>query len=98
MPAPLVTVTSTVPTVDAGALAISLVGELNANTALSAPKRTSVVPVKPLPVIFTSVPPPAGPLLGPTFATAGTLSARRCLQTLRFHMLARARISWRRRT
>ena len=71
---PTVTVTSTVPD-PAGLVALQLV-VLEQLTALAAllPKRTVVAPavvLKPVPVMATTVPPAAGPLVGFIAVTLG---------------------------
>ena len=69
-----VTVTSTTP-LPAGLVALQLVvlAQLTPLAAV-APKRTVVAPavvLKPVPVIVTTVPPPAGPLVGVIALTVG---------------------------
>ena len=72
VPAGVVTVTSTVPALAAGAVAVMEVGELTVKlTALADPNLTAVVPVKFVPVTVTEVPPAVGPAFGPTPATEG---------------------------
>src|SRR5579863_9499451 len=68
---PTVTVTGTVP-VPAGLAAVMVVG-LTTTTSLAGvdPKSTVGVPVNPLPVIVTEVPPAAGPLCGSMPVTVG---------------------------
>ena len=77
MPAGVVTVTSTVP-VPAG---LSAVIEVSLTTvtfvAGVVPKSTAVAPVKPVPVIVTSVPPSVGPLVGLTPVTVGAAAVRK---------------------
>ncbi len=52
-----VTVTSTVPTVPAGLMALIWLSETTVKEAGVEPKLTAVVPVKPVPAIVTGVPP-----------------------------------------
>lgn len=63
-PAEVVTVTCTVPTEPAGAIAVVWVGESRVNAVAVPPNRTVVEPVNPVPVIVTSVPPVVGPAAG----------------------------------
>ena len=66
-----VTVTSTVP-VPAGLVTVISVGEMTERSvAGTVPKFTSVVPVKPVPVIVTAVPPNGDPFVGLMLVTAG---------------------------
>jgi hypothetical protein len=72
VPAPVVTVTSTVP-VPAGLMAAISVLETNLTEgAWVAPKSTVAPAVKSLPVIVTGVPPAAGPVAGEMPVTVGT--------------------------
>ena len=66
LPFGVVTITSTEPTVPAGALQVMLVFEVTETlVAFTPPKVTDVTPeTKPVPVIVTLVPPPNGPKLG----------------------------------
>jgi len=67
-----VTVTSTLPAAWAGLVAVIWVSELTVKlVALVVPNLTAVAPVKPQPVIVTTVPPDCGPLLGETPVTLG---------------------------
>ena len=66
------TMTSTVPALCAGEVAVIDVGPFTTNDAAVPPNDTDVAPVKPPPVIVTEVPPVTGPLEGLTFETAGT--------------------------
>jgi hypothetical protein len=67
----VVTVMSTVP-VPAGEVAVIWVALLTVKDAAAVPpKLTAVAPVKLVPVIFTDVPPAAGPEDGLTFVTVG---------------------------
>ena len=72
VPPGVVTVTSTVPVLPAGAVAV-ICEPLTTVTLVAAvdPKSTAVVPVNPVPVIVTLVPPPVGPAAGATCATVG---------------------------
>lgn len=66
------TVTSTVPAVPGGEVAVIEVAEVTLKpAALVEPNFTVVAPPNPVPVIVTDVPPAAGPLLGATFVTVG---------------------------
>ena len=57
-------------------MAVICVSESTWNDAAAVPpKATAVVPVKPLPVIVTEVPPVGGPLLGATLVTLGATIA-----------------------
>ena len=72
VPAGVVTVTSTVPAACAGDVAVIVVALFTVKPAAAVPpKLTAVAPVKFAPVIVTDVPPPVGPLVGLTLATAG---------------------------
>jgi hypothetical protein len=71
VPPALVTVTSTVPAVPEGAVAVSEVSDVTAYVAAAVPKRTPVTPVKPDPVMVTVVPPAREPALGLSPVTAG---------------------------
>jgi hypothetical protein len=72
VPAGVVTVTSTTPAVPAGLIAVIEVGETTVTpVAALAPKSTAVAPVKPVPVIVTSVPPAVVPEVGLTPETVG---------------------------
>jgi hypothetical protein len=67
-----VTVTSTVPTDPAGAVAVIDVSETTLNVVAGLfPKLTAVAPVKLVPVIVTIVPPAVGPLVGEMLVTLG---------------------------
>ena len=71
VPAPVVTVTSTVPA-PAGDVATIEVAELTVKfVAPVTPKFTAVTPVKPVPVMVTVVPPIAGPDVGKIELTVG---------------------------
>ena len=72
MPAPVVTVTSTVPAAPAGLVAVIWVSETTVKIAGLLPKLTAVTPVKPVPMIVTAVPPPASPRAGSSPVTRGT--------------------------
>jgi len=71
VPPGVVTVTSTVPIVPAGAVAVMLVGLLTVKLAAVAPKLTAVAPANPLPPTVTDVVPVLGPELGLRPVTAG---------------------------
>jgi hypothetical protein len=72
VPPGVVTVTSTTPE-PAGAVAVIWVSELTVTlVAAVAPNLTDVAPVKPVPVIVTTVPPAAGPEVGLMPVTLGT--------------------------
>lgn len=75
VPAGVVTVTSTAPTlVAAGAVAVIEVSLFTVNDdAATGPKSTAVAPVNPLPVTVTVVPPASGPLDGLTPVTTGAV-------------------------
>ncbi len=75
VPEGVVTVTSTVP-VPAGLSAV-MVLSLTTVTFVAAvvPKSTTVAPVNPVPVIVTSVPPAAGPVVGERPVTTGAATA-----------------------
>jgi hypothetical protein len=67
-----VTPTSTVPAICAGVTAVIDVALVTVKLAAgNLPNVTAVVPVKPLPVIVTVVPPSVGPLFGETEVTVG---------------------------
>jgi hypothetical protein len=71
-PAVVVTTTSTVSRVPAGAVAVIVVSEFTANWSVwFAPNRTVVTSVKPVPVITTSVPPSTLPETGSMAVTVG---------------------------
>ena len=71
MPFGVVTLTSTMP-VPGGEVAVIEVSLLKENElACQEPKRTSVTPVKPVPVIATTVPPFAEPEVGLIEVMAG---------------------------
>ena len=73
VPPRLVTVTSIVPEVPAGEVAVIEPSSLIVNDSAAAePKSTSVAPVKPDPVIVTEVPPAIGPAVGLMLVTVGT--------------------------
>ncbi len=72
VPPAVVTVTSTVPAVPAGAVAVRLVALLTITpAALVVPNLTAVALVKLVPVIVTLVPPAVGPAPGLTPVTVG---------------------------
>jgi hypothetical protein len=72
VPAFVVTVTSTVPAISGGEIATTELSEYTVNLlAASAPKLTAVAPIKPLPVIETSVTPAVLPELAATAVTDG---------------------------
>ena len=71
VPPGVLTVTSTVPE-PAGEVAVTCVGDSALSAvAFAEPNLTSLAPVRFVPVIFTEVPPAAGPLVGSTSVTVG---------------------------
>src|SRR5271170_1022049 len=73
VPLGVVTVTSTMPLLPAGAFAVIAVAELTVNdVAAVEPNLTAVAPAKAVPVIVTDVPPTTGPMAGLSVVTAGT--------------------------
>src|SRR5271170_4038050 len=77
-PAGVVTVTSAIalPLPQGGDTAAIWVSDSTLKlVATRDPKRTSLAPVKPVPVITTAVSPPAGPCAGLTALTLGTVPA-----------------------
>ena len=72
VPLPVVTLTSTVPALPAGALTVMDVALLTVNVVRVAPNWTLVTPEKFVPVMVTLVPPAVGPLLGEMLLTVGT--------------------------
>ena len=73
VPSGVVTVTSTVPALPAGAVALIVLGETMSNWVAAAnPKATDVAPAKLPPLIVTTVPPSVGPLAGSSAVTNGT--------------------------
>jgi hypothetical protein len=73
VPPGLVTVTSTVLALSAGAVAVIDVSLTTVNDVAGVvPKSTAVAAVSPVPVMVTTVPPEVEPLLGLTAVTAGT--------------------------
>src|SRR5271156_3430995 len=70
-----VTVTSTVPAApeNRGTVALMIESETTLNAAGTPPKVTSVVPVKPLPLIVTVAPPVRGAVLGVIEVIIGTM-------------------------
>ena len=83
VPLGVVTVTSTVPELPAGAVAVICVGRFTVNVVAGvAPNFTAVAPVKFAPVIVTTVPPAIGPFAGDTAVTVGpavALTTRVCV-------------------
>jgi len=75
VPADVVTVTFTIPAVPAGAVALIDVVETNVTAVPTlAPNFTVVAPeTNPVPVRVTTVPPPAGPLVGLSAVTVGAV-------------------------
>ena len=72
VPPGVVTVTSTVPALPAGAVAVMEVALLTTTpVAAWAPKWTAVAPVRLVPVMVTEVPPVVGPDEGLTPVTVG---------------------------
>ncbi len=74
---PAVTITSTVvPAVPAGLVAVQLVAVQLTAVAVAVPNFTVVAPAtKPLPLMVTTVPPDAGPLVGLMLVMAGAVAA-----------------------
>ena len=71
-PSGFVTTTLTEPAACAGAVAVSEVEELKVTPVLAVPPNVTVAPLtKSVPVMFTDVPPAAGPLFGDADVTAG---------------------------
>src|SRR5271166_1057540 len=73
VPPGVVTVTSTVPGVSGGELAVISVDETTENELGTPPKETVLAPARSVPVIVTEVPPVTGPAFGLTPVTTGTL-------------------------
>ncbi len=72
VPPTVVTVTSTVPAVPAGAVALMLVPLLTVKVVAAVePNDTPVAPVKLVPVIVTVFPPAVGPAVGLRAVTVG---------------------------
>ena len=72
VPPGVVTVTSTVPALPAGAVAVTEVADLTVNEAAAvAPKLTAEALVRLVPVMVTVVPPAVGPALGLTEVSVG---------------------------
>ncbi|PMQ03042.1 hypothetical protein JaAD80_28965 [Janthinobacterium sp. AD80] len=72
VPPGVVTRTSTVPALPAGAVAVICVALFTVKPeAAVAPKVTAVVPPNPVPVMMTVVPPPTGPAVGEMPVTVG---------------------------
>ena len=73
VPPGVVTVTSVIPAAWAGDLTVILVAETTVRgvTFVVVPNLTAVAPVNPVPVIFTTVLPVKGPLLGVILVTFG---------------------------
>src|SRR3954447_8607431 len=71
MPAAVVTLTSTVPTDPAGAVAVTWVSVLAVTVAALAPNFTAVAPVRLVPVMTTWFVPASGPELGLMPVTVG---------------------------
>ncbi len=76
VPALVVTVISTVPVANAGAVAVICVSESTVNAAAAVvPNLTAVAEVKPLPVMLTMVPPAVVPVLVPILVMVGVVAA-----------------------
>ena len=75
VPVGVVTVTSTVPAAWLGAVAVIDVSELKVKVAGTVPNRTLLTPVKSVPVMFTTVPPPVLPVVTSSDVTAGAEAA-----------------------
>lgn len=72
MPPAVVTETFTSPALFAGVTAVICVSEFTVKVmAETPPKATAEVPVKPVPVRVTDVPPANGPMLGETEVMVG---------------------------
>ncbi|CAB4889582.1 unannotated protein [freshwater metagenome] len=72
VPPGVVTVTVTAPATPAGAVAVTDVADTTTTfVAAFAPNFTPVAPVRFVPVIVTTVPPDAGPLVGLNDVTVG---------------------------
>jgi hypothetical protein len=73
-PPAVVTITSTAPAACAGAITEIDVAEITVNGTAVAPNETPVVPLRSVPVIVTTVPPPVEPFVGlrPVTVGAGT--------------------------
>ena len=72
VPPGVVTVMSTVvPAVPPGLVAVIEVALLTTNVAVERPNFTDVTPVKPVPVMATEVPPAGGPAVGVMLVTVG---------------------------
>jgi hypothetical protein len=75
-PPGIVTVTSTVPTAPAGDIAVIAVEDFTVKlVAFVEPNLTALTFLKKVPSMATTVPPVAGPLLGVTVVTVGSLAA-----------------------
>ncbi len=73
-PLGVVTLMSTVPEPE-GDMALTEVGEMTVTSVAGAePKSTALVPVSPVPVMTTVVPPASGPALGLMASTVGAPS------------------------
>jgi hypothetical protein len=73
---PTVTVTSTVPALPAGLVAVQLVTELQVTEVAAVVPKLTVAPLvaRPLPVMVITVPPVEGPELGLMLATVGPVA------------------------
>ena len=74
MPATVVTVTSTVPAVSAGAVAVIEVAEFAVMVPAVAPNLTPEAEVRPVPVMVTEVPPAIEPPVGLIAVTVGCVT------------------------
>ena len=74
MPATVVTVTSTVPAVSAGAVAVIEVAEFAVMVPAVAPNLTPEAEERPVPVMVTEVPPAIEPPLGLIAVTVGCVT------------------------
>jgi hypothetical protein len=75
VPYGVVTVTSTVPTVPAGAVAVICVAESTVKSLAGvAPNFTAVAPFRLVPVMMTAGSPASGPLVGLTAVTVGAVA------------------------
>ena len=76
MPPGVVTLTSTVPALPAGAVAVICVSLLMVKPAAAVPPNaTAVAPVNPVPVIVTVVPPATMPVIGERLVMVGGATA-----------------------
>ena len=82
VPFAVVTVTPTVPTAPAGAVAVRLVADVKVTAAAAAvPNFTVLAAVKFVPEIVTTVPPSVGPVVGAMAVTVGAAGSAVTLKT-----------------